>query len=137
MFKSNYGMEWYIVKLQKPSRILITKLRTLNNRLPVNVGRYQGVNREDRLCTKYDGCCRWWIPFLFYCTDSDIVRLGVMYLQEYSTQRPCYKTLTCKHLHICSFLGGIFFLVRFCSNILCLLVLLFTNHNAVFACQNL
>ena len=47
-------MEWYIIKLQKSSCILFTKLRTLNNRLPVNVDRYQSVNREDRIYSKYD-----------------------------------------------------------------------------------
>ena len=91
MFKSNYGMEWYIVKLQKSSHILFTRLRTLNDRLLVKVGKYQGVNREDRLCTKCDVVVvgdKYHV--LFYCTDSYIVRLGGMYLSEYFTQRSTY-----------------------------------------------
>ncbi len=54
IIKMNYGMEEYTVKMQKTSRILLTKLRTLNNKLPVNVGRYTGVTREDRICSKCD-----------------------------------------------------------------------------------
>lgn len=54
MFKLDYGMESYIVKLQKTNGILLTKLRTLNNKLPVSVGRHHGVSREERLCNKCD-----------------------------------------------------------------------------------
>ncbi len=50
MFKIDFGMEQYLKKLTKGDRILVTKLMTCNNRLPVNVGRYQGVSREDRVC---------------------------------------------------------------------------------------
>ncbi len=46
IIKINYGMEDYIVKMQKTRRILLTKLRTLNNKLPFNVGRYTGATRE-------------------------------------------------------------------------------------------
>lgn len=47
-------MEGYLVKLPKSSHILVTRLRTCNNRLPVIIGRYQGVNREERGCSKCD-----------------------------------------------------------------------------------
>ncbi len=33
-------------------RILMAKFRTCNNRLPVYVGRYQGVRRDDSVCNK-------------------------------------------------------------------------------------
>ncbi len=55
MFKLDYGLESYIVKLQKTSRILLlTDLRTLTNKLLVNVGRYHGISKEDRICSKCD-----------------------------------------------------------------------------------
>ncbi len=44
MFKIDFGMEQYLKKLTKGDRILVAKFRTYNNRLPVNVGRYQGVS---------------------------------------------------------------------------------------------
>ena len=91
MFKLDYGMECYIEKLQKTSRIYVTKLRTLNNKLPVNVGRYHGVSREDRLCSKCDaGVVGDEYHVIFDCTDRDIVRLKGMYLSEFFTYRPTY-----------------------------------------------
>ena len=91
MFKINYGLESYIVKLQKTSRILLTKLRTLNNKLPLNVGRYHGISREDRICSKCDaGVVGDEYHVLFDCTNSDIVRLRGMYLSGYFTHRSTY-----------------------------------------------
>ena len=84
-------MDCFIVKLQKASRLLITKLKTLNNKLPVNVGRHQGVSREDRLCSRcVVGVVGDEYHVLFDCNDRDIVRLRSMYLSEYFTHRPSY-----------------------------------------------
>ena len=51
-FKNCYGMEEYLTKLRTKLRIVLGKLRTNNNRLPVIAGRYQNVPREERLCNK-------------------------------------------------------------------------------------
>ena len=48
-FKNCYGMEEYLTKLRTKLRIVLGKLRTNNNRLPVIAGRYQNVPREERL----------------------------------------------------------------------------------------
>ncbi len=45
-FKGVYEIEPYLTKLTKNSRTLLTRFRTCNNRLPVNIGRCTGVNRE-------------------------------------------------------------------------------------------
>ena len=78
-------------KLLKTSRILLTKLRTLNNKLPINVGRHHEVRREDRLWSKCDaGVVGDEYHVLFDCTERDIVRLREIYLSEYFTYRPTY-----------------------------------------------
>ncbi len=74
MFKVDFGMEQYLKKLTKGDRILAAKFRTCNNRLPVNVGKYQGVRREDRVCNKCGvGVVGDEFHVLFYFTDVEIV----------------------------------------------------------------
>ncbi len=89
VFKTDFGREQYLEKLTKGDRLLVTKFRTCNNRLPVNVGRYQGVSREDRVCNK----CNVEVVgdefhVLFECTDVEIVRLRNMYIPNYYINRP-------------------------------------------------
>ncbi len=82
-------MEQYLKKLTKGDRILMAKFRTCNNRLPVNVGRYKGVSREDRVCNKCGvGVVEDEFHVLFECTDAEIVRLRDMYIPNYYTNRP-------------------------------------------------
>ncbi len=85
----NYGTEEYIVKMQKTSRILLPKIKTLNNKLPVNVGRYTGVTRENRICSKCDAdVVGDEYHVLFVCINTDIVMLRAMYIPEYRAWRP-------------------------------------------------
>lgn len=89
VIKVDYGMECYLVKLQKNMRIVLARLRTLNNKLPVNVGRYNGISRQNRLCNKCDvGAVGDEYHVLFVCTDRDILRLRARYLPEYFTHTP-------------------------------------------------
>ena len=68
---------------------MLTKFRTCNNRLPVNVGRYTGVNREERICNLCnenaiaDEC-----HVLLKCSNDDLVRWRDMYIPSYYTLRP-------------------------------------------------
>ena len=81
LFKSVYSMEAYLVKLPKSSRILITRFRTSNNRLPINVGRYTGVNREERYCNKCNiNVIGDELHVLLECTNEDIVRWRDIYI---------------------------------------------------------
>lgn len=95
IIKLNYGMEDYILKMQKSNRILLTKLRTLNNGFPVNVGRYTGVPREDRICSKCDAnAIGDEYHVLFICNNTDIVMLRARYIPEYFVCRPSYFKYT-------------------------------------------
>ncbi len=90
LFKHEFGMEKYLTKLKKCERILITKFRTCNNRLPINTGRYQGIDREDRICNKCNDGVGDEFHLLFECTDEEISRLRVMYLPVFYTSRPTH-----------------------------------------------
>ncbi len=87
----NYGMEEYIVKMQKTKRILLTKLRTLNNKLPFNVGRYTGATREGWISNKCNAdAVGDEYHVLFVCNNTDIVMLRAMCIPEYYAYRPTY-----------------------------------------------
>ncbi len=77
--------------MPKSSRIIITRFRISNNKLPINVGRYTGVNREGRVCNK---CNANVIGDEFHvileCTNEEIVRLREMYIPSYYTLRPAH-----------------------------------------------
>ncbi len=90
LFKCVYGLE-YLLKMAKSSRIVISRFRTSNNKLPVNVGRYTGVSREERICNK---CNANVIVDEFHiileCTNEEITRLREMYVPSCYTIRPTY-----------------------------------------------
>ncbi len=88
-FKGVYEQEPYLTKLTKNSRILLTRFRTCNNRLPVNIGRYAGVNREERVCTLCnDNVIAHEFHVLLKCSNKELVRWRDMYVPSYYTHRP-------------------------------------------------
>ena len=82
-------MEEYIMKLNKARRIDLSKLRTGNNKLPVIVGRYNGVIREERYCGK---CNSRQVGdeyhILLQCQNDIIVQLRNEYIPKYYTRNP-------------------------------------------------
>lgn len=51
-YKKSFEFENYLTRLPKQCRISLCKLRTNNHRLPVVVGRYNGIPREEKFCNK-------------------------------------------------------------------------------------
>ncbi len=49
--KSEWGCERYLCSLPADLRIALGRFRCSNHKLPVEVGRYQNVQRENRTCT--------------------------------------------------------------------------------------
>ena len=89
IFKGVYELETYLTKLPKNSRILLTRFRICNNRLPVNVGRYTGVSREERVCNLCnDNTIADEFHVLLKCSNEDLVRWRDMYVPSYYTNRP-------------------------------------------------
>ena len=50
IFKNLVGLECYLIKLPSPHRIALTKFRCANHRLPIVMGRYKGIERQNRTC---------------------------------------------------------------------------------------
>ena len=51
IFKTNFVTEFYITHLQPKFYIPLARFRTTNNRLPVERGRWENVERAHRICT--------------------------------------------------------------------------------------
>ena len=51
IFKTNFGIENYLLNLPKDLRIILVKLRTCNHRLPIETGRWNNIERNLRICT--------------------------------------------------------------------------------------
>ena len=55
IFKTNFKIEPYITVLQPRSFITLPRFRTTNNQLPVERGRWENVERSQRLCNLRTG----------------------------------------------------------------------------------
>ncbi len=82
IFKGVYEIEPYLTKLTKHNRILLTRFRMYNNRLPVNVSRYTGVNREERVCTLCnENAIADESHVLLKCSNEELARWRNMYVR--------------------------------------------------------
>ena len=50
IFKVNFGFEQYLVSLPIKQQIFLMQIRTRNHRLPSETGRWQSIQREERIC---------------------------------------------------------------------------------------
>ena len=95
LYKEIYGIEEYLVKLPKNTRICLSKFRTGNNKLPVITGRYNQIDREERLCNKCnDGLVGDEYHVLLQCQSQDIVQLRNRFIPQYYTRQPNYFKFT-------------------------------------------
>ena len=90
MYKKVYGIEEYLVKLNKNNHICLSKFRTGNNKLPVITSRYNQIDRkEEHCCTKCnDGLIGDEYHVLLQCQSQDIVQLRNKYIPEYYRLQP-------------------------------------------------
>lgn len=89
MYKEVYGIEEYLLKLKKSNRILVSKLRASNNKLPIIVGRFQEIAREDRVCDKCEAnVVGDEYHVLFVCQNENIAGWRNMYIPHFYRRRP-------------------------------------------------
>jgi hypothetical protein len=50
VFKKDFCIENYLLRLSEHSRIWIAKFRTSNLHLPIETGRWYNIHREERIC---------------------------------------------------------------------------------------
>jgi len=89
LFKADFCLEKYLIKLEKEKRLYICKLRCSNLKFPIEVGRWHNVPREDRLCTICnDRALGNEFHYLFTCKNAEIVRLRNVYIPGYYRTNP-------------------------------------------------
>ena len=94
-FKREFRLEKYLLSTDGKYRQAICNFRTNNTRIPKVTGRYQNIERKDRVCTicslnrvgdEYH--------LLFECNNTDIVNARVKFLPEFYINHPSvYKLL--------------------------------------------
>lgn len=121
MYKQLYVLEDYLLKLAKNIRIPLTKLRANNTRLPVVTGRYQNVNREERLCSKcLSNVVGDEYHVVLVCTNENIMELRNRYIPFYYRNNPTLGNfimlMQCKNVKILTnfsyFLKAVFKIFR-------------------------
>ena len=58
-FKQSIQLEKYALQLKKYDAIVLCKLRTGNHCLPLETGRWEGINIRDRTCALCEKCKRY------------------------------------------------------------------------------
>ena len=66
IFKQFHGIEDYPIDLPESLRIPLSKFRCRNTRLPIEVGTYTNIDRENRKCNTYVTQMLWEMNFMFY-----------------------------------------------------------------------
>ena len=94
--KPFFEMEYYLTKLPYSLRISISRIRTCNHRLPIEIGRYGAnhVPREERACTKCEsGQVGDEYHFILMCNNPTLVTLREKYIPPYYTIYPSMDKL--------------------------------------------
>ena len=102
MFKKDFEIENYLLRLSDTHRIWITKMRTSNIRFPIETGRWYNIPREERFCHLCNiNLIGDEYHFLFCCSNNDISRLRDKYLPRYYSIYPSREKM-CKFFSICN-----------------------------------
>ena len=91
-----FGCEYYLTNLPYNLRLAMSRIRTCNHRLPIEVGRYAPsyTPRQDRICTK----CNSGLPgnefhFILECNNPTLLELRGKYISPYYTSQPSMEKL--------------------------------------------
>ena len=72
IFKNEFNLEKYLLKLLPHERNMITKFRCNNIKLPIETGRWSNTPREERICHLCNVGLSTELIFLFECTSADV-----------------------------------------------------------------
>ena len=84
------NLTFYLKVLDRGTRLPITKIRCVNNKLPIVTGRYQNLDRKDRICTlcNTNGTSQLGDEYHFVMECPYFTSLRKSLLNKYYTQRP-------------------------------------------------
>ena len=91
-----FEREYYLTKLPYNLRLAMSRIRTCNHKLPIEVGRYgqSRKKREERICTKCDsGLLGDEFHFILVCTNPVLLELREKYISRYYSMCPTMEGL--------------------------------------------
>lgn len=89
LFKNEFKLEPYLLRLNKSDRIHMSKLRCSNLRFPVETGRWVNIPKQNRLCQLCNSnLIGDEFHYLFICTHHDITQLRNKFIPKYYTSNP-------------------------------------------------
>ena len=94
--KSVFEREHYLTKLPFNLRLALSRIRTSNHKLPIEVGRYERrrVPREERICHMCEsGQVGDEFHFLLTCGNPELLVLREKYISPYYTINPSMEKL--------------------------------------------
>ena len=130
MFKHDFKLENYLLKLSTKNARILCKFRTGNVKLPIETGRWFNIERDDRICHLCNSDVGDEFHYIFNCTSLSAERNE--YIPSYYRNRasafsffiyslPPKKSLLCK---LCKYLqiviegpsSGLIFIVYYVKN---------------------
>ena len=87
-FQKDFKFEEYLIRLSKQDRVYITKLRTLNLKLPIETERCNNIAKELRLCSFCNKKIEDEYHILFTCSNDRIVQLRQKHIPNYYWNPP-------------------------------------------------
>lgn len=94
LFKLEFGLEPYLLRLLPKDRYYISKLRCSNLKLPIETGRWAGIARENRICTLCNEGIGDEFHILFTCKNADVSALRSKFIPNYYVMNPSKKKFT-------------------------------------------
>jgi hypothetical protein len=99
MYKDVLRLEPYLLELPYKFRIWITRLRTANHKLPIETGRWQNIDKENRICTFCNTAICDELHFLLFCPSLNKQRSAILpqYFCKYPTIDKCIYIMKCDY----------------------------------------
>ena len=92
--KLNFESEYYLDNLPESLRVMISKFRTSNHKLPIQRGRYVNITREERKCNLCDDqIVGDEFHFIVECKNLQMVDLRNQYISSYYSNTPSLNKL--------------------------------------------
>lgn len=89
IFKTNFCIENYLLKLSGQAKHLITKFRCCNINIPIEKGRWHNIPKEERLCVLCtENTVGDEFHYLFLCKNAKVVEFRNKFIPSYYIKNP-------------------------------------------------
>ena len=88
LFKNQFGIENYLLRLPETIRLWLPKLRTCNLKIPIETGRWYNIPKTERKCTLCDEGIGDEYHYLFMCNNDYVSDLRKKYIPKYYITYP-------------------------------------------------